>query len=234
MTFRNNHRVEGQPVREINQLRSAVNYVLERLFNGLLPGRQPPATAFSMALSCELAEIRAQTDARLWGKPKKHKRQEVETLLKCYDSDFTYETREWRQRGLTFNVDFCEVRKNQQLLCCESEVHEGHRVGIDFELFDDEVSYVRTNGYAWDLKKLVEYQAAQLLFVARVKKNNLKNLETTIGKLATQYSPKWSGSQLNIVIFPAGKTEKSLARLGVGLKGQQIQFQNLILSATER
>jgi len=209
----------------MNDLRDKVNSLLGHLFGGNLPEDQPETTAFSMILAYELCRSSTNAKLKLFAAPKKSKTKDIVTKY-----GLSYEHRE-RDR-----IDILVFDSSDTVtLACESEAFPRHFTGSDPFPINERTGNPR-NGYIWDFHKLLKFSAPRLLFVARVGTTKggkhhwsvrLRRLEQSLAAYALENASDWAQSRLDIILLPEERHLKREVRLGAGLKGRPIQFENL-------
>jgi hypothetical protein len=210
----------------MDQLRVAVNCVLDTACNHDLPQDQPSTNAFAIILASGLATGDEPAPLVLMAKPHPLSRDRVNAMTKA--SGVAYLLQEWQDPVSRTNIDVTVHGGTPQrlLLACECEANTSHGVGADFTERDWPTG-IPTNDYAHDFQKLFQIEAPRLLFVARHKKSELEKLAMSLNTVALDHAAFWTSKRLDIVLLPAGRTERHFTLLGVGLNGAAIQFATL-------
>lgn len=208
----------------MDKLRQAVKASMVDLFEKeRLPKDQPETTAFGMMLTAKLGLPEATHQPIIYGSP--HSSSTRELLLR---------------RGLQFEprermVDFVLVDRETKtferpLLACETEAYTGWKTDYTFEF---EVKNWKKkerwpiNGYVWDFWKLLHFKCPSQLLVARCPKGQMERLKVTLSSCASEYQGAWADALLEIVLLPAGGSEKNYVLLGMGRNGGTIRFEPL-------
>ncbi len=207
----------------MDNLRQAVKESIVDLFDKeRLPTSQPETTAFSMMLTARLGLAEVRNEAIIYGSP---------------HSSITREL--LRKRGLRFEpvermVDFVVVDRETKtferpVLACETEAFTGWKTDYTFELetkdtWKDKARWP-VNGYVWDFWKLLHFRSPHLLLVARCRKKQMEALRATLLLCASEYRSIWKDARLEIVLLPAGGTEKDYVTLGMASNGGMIRFE---------
>jgi hypothetical protein len=185
---------------------------------------QPDATAFAMLLTCRLACLQPTENHLLVGAPKS---KQSLPLIKHFIRQLRI-----KPAPMELMVDFlvarCETDTRQiPITACESEVHQSF--GVDYN-FDKMKGKQPRNGYVWDFRKLLFFQAERRLFIARFNKplQQLSTLKKTLQDCARDYRRFWNNSELFIVLLPSGKTQKEdFASIAVGRNADGLTFENV-------
>jgi hypothetical protein len=210
---------------DVQTLRQSLKYRLAAMFNGQLPpaGFQPHGTALAMALAHDLGGVPGNPARFLSGAPHDAA---TRKLLSRHGVDYRH--REWLLDFVVFEPHGMLVEI--PVLACESEVHPAHGVEYSFDCWPDSNS--PKNGFVWDFRKLLFVAAPQLLFIARVNKeqgdgkfSRLLRLKKTITACALDYAAAWSGRTLRAVLLPNGATEGDWALLGVSGEGGAVHWE---------
>jgi hypothetical protein len=197
----------------MEELRTTVRNILDTRFCGSPPPSQIQGTAFAAALTLSLAPVNVR-GALLFGNP----RTTVQQILN--DWGIEYEPEE-------FLVDFTLISfptptRLTPVLGCESEMYPGHGVEYSF----NREGPCRANGYVFDFRKLLMFQAPSLLFAARLVPNRIARLERTLDQCAKEYCSEWRGRRIHVVLMPSSRWEEYDVRIGTD-DGHELVFDDL-------
>jgi len=189
---------------------ASIQHTLDYFDNGwfTVDASQTLTTAFSGKLTCALAPEKG--NRFLLAAPRNTVTNYFNTVVA--DANMEWERREWM-------IDFVvEVREtdtfSRPLIGCESEAWNSYDVGHGFEA---QVGGQPRNGYLWDFKKLIFFQAPRLLFVARVNKPEaqLPELQQSLAQCAIEHAEYWPKREVFLCLLPSGKTQKRFAGIAV-------------------
>lgn len=189
---------------------------------------QPVATYLAIRLVKDLAtRLYPKKNIGVYSSPHSSKTKE---LLKEKKKQVSWwEFCEWMVDILAF--ESVSATKELPLVACESEVFCAHGTGYSFDI--EPTTRKPINGYVWDFCKLLHFNSPELLFVARVNRNEkastdvherLDQLQQTLADCAEEYKDLWYDRRIWVVLLPSSQ-ESSQIRIGAAEAGSPLRFE---------